>query len=286
MCGKGKGSGSVGCRSANMADNIATETDLQKQQAEEKKLAAMNDEQRAKYLAEKEAEKAHDEAKRKATLKRNAAFGGAARKLAGGGGRGGRGGGGRGGAGRGGGGGRAGGVESSKAEVKPNPKPKPKPKPPESETPKTTKPATGAPTTPETASSGDSSSVSTPMIFASSPNDSTISTRKEDAEVDEDDDDSTPLPPNWELVPGDPYFYWNKLAVESRWTRPVAQPLEPGWKSSEDDAGRTYYYNEKTRETSWKEPKAAPGDWEERTVEGRKVFWNKATNESRWDLPS
>ena len=102
MCGKGKGSGSVGCRSANMADNIATETDLQKQQAEEKKLAAMNDEQRAKYLAEKEAEKAHDEAKRKATLKRNAAFGGAARKLAGGGGRGGRGGGGRGGAGRGG----------------------------------------------------------------------------------------------------------------------------------------------------------------------------------------
>ena len=66
----------------------------------------------------------------------------------------------------------------------------------------------------------------------------------------------------------------------------MAQPLEPGWKSSEDDAGRTYYYNEKTRETSWKEPKAAPGDWEERTVEGRKVFWNKATNESRWDLPS
>jgi hypothetical protein len=95
------------------------------------------------------------------------------------------------------------------------------------------------------------------------------------------------------------------------------KPTACDWTETQDDEGRTYYYNEKTEETSWDRPaefvgkdnnevdteqkqdkakeegiskateSKAVGNWEEaQDDEGRNYYYNAETDETSWDRPA
>lgn len=64
------------------------------------------------------------------------------------------------------------------------------------------------------------------------------------------------------------------------------------WREVVSDEGRSYFYNQITRETSWTKPphSHAPDDapkrcWRECMHEGAKYYWNELTGESTWSRP-
>lgn len=141
-------------------------------------------------------------------------------------------------------------------------------------------------------------------------------------------------------------YYYNSKTEETSWDRPTGmkgdenepevegsesneegmaedvpvkeegKPTECDWTETQDDEGRTYYYNEKTEETSWDRPaefvgkdndvdteqkqdkvkeegiseateSKAVGNWEEaQDDEGRTYYYNAETEETSWDRPA
>ena len=68
------------------------------------------------------------------------------------------------------------------------------------------------------------------------------------------------------------------------------------WREAKDDAGRTYYANTQTGESSWVKPEgflgeaaassSGGGDWKEgQDAEGRTYYANVRTGESSWTKP-
>ena len=60
--------------------------------------------------------------------------------------------------------------------------------------------------------------------------------------------------------------------------------MEEGWKEKVDNrSGRTFYFNRKLKQTSWKKPLkgADQGTWEERVDEDGEVFYYNATRKIR-----
>lgn len=75
----------------------------------------------------------------------------------------------------------------------------------------------------------------------------------------------------------------------------AAEPVEllPGWQEAMDSAGKIYYWNVDTSETTWERPVAAPEPertgplWEQcETTDGRKYFYNTRTGKSTWTRPA
>lgn len=65
-----------------------------------------------------------------------------------------------------------------------------------------------------------------------------------------------PLPPHWRPVrdaEGDT-FYYNERTGESTWQRPKPVPLPLGWVAAQDGDGDTFYVNTATGESSWFPP--------------------------------
>eukprot|EP01119_Soliformovum_irregulare_P010850 TRINITY_DN266_c5_g1_i1.p1 TRINITY_DN266_c5_g1~~TRINITY_DN266_c5_g1_i1.p1 ORF type:complete len:1717 (+),score=609.32 TRINITY_DN266_c5_g1_i1:56-5206(+) len=71
-----------------------------------------------------------------------------------------------------------------------------------------------------------------------------------------------PLPDGWQLFV-DSYgrpFYWNTKTKESSWTPPVdytQYPMPTGWEKATDATGRTYYIDHASKQTSWEDPRPA-----------------------------
>ncbi|KAG8645716.1 pre-mRNA-processing protein 40A isoform X2 [Manihot esculenta] len=67
------------------------------------------------------------------------------------------------------------------------------------------------------------------------------------------------------------------------------------WKEHVSATGRRYYYNKRTRQSSWEKPVElmtpieradASTDWKEFTSpDGRKYYFNKVTRQSKWEIP-
>lgn len=59
------------------------------------------------------------------------------------------------------------------------------------------------------------------------------------------------------------------------------------WQQVTDDAGRVYYYNSETQETSWENPEASlAGTWKTySTDDGKEYYYNETTGETTWDKP-
>ncbi|XP_010273523.1 PREDICTED: pre-mRNA-processing protein 40A [Nelumbo nucifera] len=74
-----------------------------------------------------------------------------------------------------------------------------------------------------------------------------------------------------------------------------AQQSSSDWQEHTSADGRRYYYNKKTRQSSWEKPVElmtpieradASTVWKEFTTpEGRKYYYNKATKQSKWTMP-
>uniref|UniRef100_A0A0E0C357 Pre-mRNA-processing protein 40A n=1 Tax=Oryza meridionalis TaxID=40149 RepID=A0A0E0C357_9ORYZ len=83
--------------------------------------------------------------------------------------------------------------------------------------------------------------------------------------------------------------------------RPVGQAMPganigmPDWQEHTSADGKKYYYNKKTRQSSWEKPAElmtpleradASTEWKEFTTqEGRKYYYNKVTKQSKWTIP-
>lgn len=79
-------------------------------------------------------------------------------------------------------------------------------------------------------------------------------------------------------------------------TSPVE--TEGDWKQAKTAAGKIYYYNKKTKQTSWKVPDSistsnlsppseTPGEWKEATsANGKKYYYNTLTKQSTWKKPN
>ncbi|PNT63725.1 hypothetical protein BRADI_4g20404v3 [Brachypodium distachyon] len=73
------------------------------------------------------------------------------------------------------------------------------------------------------------------------------------------------------------------------------EPSSCDWQEHTSQAGKKYYYNKRTRQSSWKKPAElmtpleradASTEWKEfTTAEGQKYYYNKLTNESKWSIP-
>ncbi|KAG2732558.1 hypothetical protein G9P44_004975 [Scheffersomyces stipitis] len=63
------------------------------------------------------------------------------------------------------------------------------------------------------------------------------------------------------------------------------------WEKVTDNEGRVYYYNSKTKETSWTLPQSessvsSGSKWQEyATDDGRKYYYNESTGETTWEMP-
>lgn len=63
------------------------------------------------------------------------------------------------------------------------------------------------------------------------------------------------------------------------------------WQQAQDDAGRVYYYNSETLETSWEKPAdftdSSSCSWKAyKTDDGREYYHNETTGETTWDKPA
>jgi hypothetical protein len=66
------------------------------------------------------------------------------------------------------------------------------------------------------------------------------------------------------------------------------QPLPPGWEEHRDDRGRRYYWHRATDESRWVQPglDLASDPWTAQAdAQGRRYYWNAVTGESRWEMP-
>ncbi|KAF0919608.1 hypothetical protein E2562_030724 [Oryza meyeriana var. granulata] len=86
--------------------------------------------------------------------------------------------------------------------------------------------------------------------------------------------------------------------VSSSATLPSINSSEPSssdWQEHTSADGKKYYYNKKTRQSSWEKPAElmtpleradASTEWKEFTTqEGRKYYYNKVTKQSKWTIP-
>lgn len=140
------------------------------------------------------------------------------------------------------------------------------------------------------------------------------------------DNTELPLPAGWKEGKSEQgkVFYWNTITKERSWTRPtpvsqsaVASPASPpaapisplpsGWKEATDPkTGKVYYYNTSTKQTTRERPTTSgdtpsgalkvppppagqtlPAGWkEEKAPNGRSYYFNVATKERLWTLPT
>ena len=78
---------------------------------------------------------------------------------------------------------------------------------------------------------------------------------------------------------GDTY-YWNQKTGETSWDK----PLLPNWTQVADENGDNYYWNIVTQETSWEAP--FPSIWTQvEDDNGDNYYWNIVTQQSSWDPP-
>ncbi|TVU33965.1 hypothetical protein EJB05_15784, partial [Eragrostis curvula] len=74
-----------------------------------------------------------------------------------------------------------------------------------------------------------------------------------------------------------------------------SEPSSSDWQEHTATDGKKYYYNKKTRQSSWEKPAElmtpleradASTEWKEFTTpEGRKYYYNKVTKQSKWSIP-
>ncbi|CAN6181982.1 unnamed protein product [Urochloa humidicola] len=74
-----------------------------------------------------------------------------------------------------------------------------------------------------------------------------------------------------------------------------SEPSSSDWQEHTAAEGKKYYYNKKTRQSSWEKPAElmtpleradASTEWKEFTTpEGRKYYFNKVTKQSKWSIP-
>ncbi|KAL5780053.1 hypothetical protein ACOSQ2_010790 [Xanthoceras sorbifolium] len=74
-----------------------------------------------------------------------------------------------------------------------------------------------------------------------------------------------------------------------------SQPSSSDWQEHSSSDGRRYYYNKRTKQSSWEKPVElmtpieradASTVWKEFTTpEGKKYYYNKATKQSKWSIP-
>ncbi|PWZ32690.1 hypothetical protein Zm00014a_004334 [Zea mays] len=75
----------------------------------------------------------------------------------------------------------------------------------------------------------------------------------------------------------------------------LSEPSSSDWQEHTAAEGKKYYYNKKTRQSSWEKPVElmtpleradASTEWKEFTTpEGRKYYFNKVTKQSKWTIP-
>ncbi|KAF8711617.1 hypothetical protein HU200_029070 [Digitaria exilis] len=75
----------------------------------------------------------------------------------------------------------------------------------------------------------------------------------------------------------------------------TSEPSSSDWQEHTAAEGKKYYYNKKTRQSSWEKPVElmtpleradASTEWKEfTTAEGRKYYFNKVTKQSKWNIP-
>ncbi|KQK17847.1 pre-mRNA-processing protein 40A [Brachypodium distachyon] len=73
------------------------------------------------------------------------------------------------------------------------------------------------------------------------------------------------------------------------------EPSSSDWQEHTSQDGKKYYYNKRTRQSSWEKPAElmtpleradASTEWKEfTTAEGRKYYYNKLTKQSKWSIP-
>ncbi|XP_065872403.1 pre-mRNA-processing protein 40A-like [Euphorbia lathyris] len=86
----------------------------------------------------------------------------------------------------------------------------------------------------------------------------------------------------------------NAPTVDAQPAKPTEVPATD-WKEHVSANGRRYYYNKRTRQSSWEKPfelmtpierADASTDWKEfASTDGRKYYYNKVTKQSKWDIP-
>lgn len=73
-----------------------------------------------------------------------------------------------------------------------------------------------------------------------------------------------------------------------RWRFGVGGNVLEGWESATDSAGRTYYFDRRTGETSWTNPQpdVLPGGWNvAKTADGKQYYYH-TSGETRWEKPT
>ncbi|KAI4978761.1 hypothetical protein ZWY2020_015514 [Hordeum vulgare] len=72
------------------------------------------------------------------------------------------------------------------------------------------------------------------------------------------------------------------------------EPSSADWQEHSSGDGKKYYYNKRTKQSSWEKPaelmtpleRLAFNEWKEfTTAEGRKYYYNKVTKQSKWSIP-
>ncbi|KAL5223042.1 hypothetical protein ABZP36_027755 [Zizania latifolia] len=113
-----------------------------------------------------------------------------------------------------------------------------------------------------------------------------------------------PIGQPWGTAPGQnvplvtPLVQPGHQAVSSSATLPSINSAESSssdWQEHTSADGKKYYYNKKTRQSSWEKPAElmtpleradASTEWKEFTTsEGRKYYYNKVTKQSKWTIP-
>ncbi|KAG8051735.1 hypothetical protein GUJ93_ZPchr0001g29805, partial [Zizania palustris] len=113
-----------------------------------------------------------------------------------------------------------------------------------------------------------------------------------------------PIVQPWGTAPGQnvplvtPLVQLRHQPVSSSTTLPLINSAEPSssdWQEHTSADGKKYYYNKKTRQSSWEKPAElmtpleradASTEWKEFTTpEGRKYYYNKVTKQSKWTIP-
>ncbi|KAF2950542.1 pre-mRNA-processing protein 40A isoform X2 [Oryza sativa Japonica Group] len=109
-----------------------------------------------------------------------------------------------------------------------------------------------------------------------------------------------PIVQSWGTAPGQnvPLVQPGHQPMSSSATMPSINSSETSssdWQEHTSADGKKYYYNKKTRQSSWEKPAElmtpleradASTEWKEFTTqEGRKYYYNKVTKQSKWTIP-